>query len=259
MGPSLFSTAALRSQGFPYCKSQENYRATANRFQNKHPVIGYDKISIQPGCCEQKNIVNSFKLSKNPNGKWSIHYNSKKFPDVDGHQVQPLIDQIEFFVSRLSNEIPFPSEKHIKKGEKRQFTCWTDGACSGNPGPGGWAFVITDRDGNVIIERSGFSEATTSNRMEMTAIIETLTFIPNGSQVHIKTDSRLVANTYNKGWRRNKNLDLWKRFDDAIKRHKLVIIEWVKGHNKIKFNERADHLATTAIRAGITHSYEKNL
>ncbi len=205
--------------------------------------------------------MNSFKLFKNPDETWSIHYNSRIFSDVDGHQVQPLIDQIESLVTSLCKEIPSSSKEYIEKREKRQFICWTDGACSGNPGPGGWASVITDRDGNVIVERSGFSEATTSNRMEMTAIIETLTSIPYGSQVTIKTDSRLVANTYNKGWRRNKNLDLWKQFDNAVKRHKSVAIEWVKGHNKIKFNERADHLATTAIRerGGITHSSDKML
>ncbi len=201
--------------------------------------------------------MNSFRISKKPNGKWSIQYDSSIFLDVDNSQLQPLIDQIDSLVSRLSNKTLSPSREYIKKRGKRQFICWTDGACSGNPGPGGWAFVITDRDGNVILERSGFSEASTSNRMEMTAIIEALSSIPPTSRVHIKTDSRLIANTYNKGWRRNKNLDLWRRFDEAVRRHNSVIIEWVKGHNKIELNERADHLATTAIkdRAGITHSY----
>ncbi|NIA08580.1 MAG: reverse transcriptase-like protein [Nitrospiraceae bacterium] len=170
------------------------------------------------------------------------------------------MDQIESYVKSLASESP-SSNKYIEKKEKRQFICWTDGACSGNPGPGGWAFVITDRDGNLLVEKSGFSEVATSNRMEMTAIIRALIFIPKGSEVHIKTDSRLVANSYNKGWRRNKNLDLWRQFDDAIKRHKSVIIEWVKGHNKIELNERADHLATTAIkdRVGIVHSYENGI
>ena len=92
---------------------------------------------------------------------------------------------------------------------------YCDGACSGNPGPGGWAFVIPE----LNIELAGFNKDTTNNRMEITAVFEALKYIYNnhhdimGEDIEIITDSQYVINTMTKGWKKNKNTDLWSMLD----------------------------------------------
>ena len=117
---------------------------------------------------------------------------------------------------------------------------YTDGACSGNPGPGGWAAVIVV-DGKV--ERlSGGEDRTTNNRMEMLAAIEGLEAMPASSTVTVFSDSRLLVNTMTLGWKRNKNRDLWGRLDDAVSARR-VSWQWVKGHSSDVLNQEADRLA----------------
>jgi len=135
---------------------------------------------------------------------------------------------------------------------------YTDGACSGNPGPGGWGALLIARDGNTVIkERSlnGGEADTTNNRMELTAAIEALEALERPSEITIVTDSSYVKDGLTKwifGWKRNgwktaakkpvKNVDLWKQLDAAQSRHQ-VSWEWVKGHAGHPENERADELA----------------
>jgi len=134
---------------------------------------------------------------------------------------------------------------------------FTDGACSGNPGPGGWAAIL--RSGKHEKELSGGEKATTNNRMELTAVIEGLKALKKGGPVTIHTDSRYVMDGASKwlpgwiakGWRTAdkkpvKNEDLWRRLDAEMARHAIHWV-WVAGHSGHPENERADALARSAI------------
>ena len=135
---------------------------------------------------------------------------------------------------------------------------FTDGACSGNPGPGGWGAIL--RAGDHEKELSGGEDETTNNRMELMAAISALEELKAPSQVELYTDSTYVKDGITKwihNWERNgwktaakkpvKNVDLWKRLQSALARHE-VSWHWVKGHAGHPDNERADELA----RMGIT-------
>ncbi len=134
---------------------------------------------------------------------------------------------------------------------------YTDGACSGNPGPGGWGAIL--RYNGVEKELSGGAAETTNNRMELTAAIEALEALKRPAKVRLYTDSTYVKdgitkwihNWKNKGWKTAnrkpvKNVDLWQRLDEALARHR-VSWHWVRGHSGHPENERADELA----RAGM--------
>lgn len=130
---------------------------------------------------------------------------------------------------------------------------FTDGACSGNPGPGGWAALL--RYGDHEKELSGGEKETTNNRMEMMAVIEGLTALKKPSTVDLYTDSQYVqrgvtewmAGWKAKGWpARIKNQDLWLRIDSLLGQHK-VKFHWVRGHDGHEENERVDKLAVAAI------------
>ncbi|MBM7365684.1 ribonuclease HI [Gordonia hydrophobica] len=134
----------------------------------------------------------------------------------------------------------------------------TDGACLGNPGPGGWGAVL--RYGDVEKEISGAEPDTTNNRMELMGAIEALNALKRRSSVILYTDSSYVRNGITKwvaGWQRNgwktaskqpvKNADLWKKLIEAEKNHE-VEWRWVKGHAGDKYNEIADTLASSAAR-----------
>lgn len=148
-----------------------------------------------------------------------------------------------------------------------EYLLWTDGACSGNPGPGGWAAIDVPPDGSDPIERSGGDPQTTNNRMEFTAAIEGLRALPDGTSVCIVTDSRLMIDSMTKwiaGWKKKgwktaagqpvKNQDLVRALEAEIERRD-VRWHWVKGHetgagNEHKaLNDRADQLAVAAAKA----------
>jgi ribonuclease HI len=135
-------------------------------------------------------------------------------------------------------------------------TIYTDGACSGNPGPGGWAAVL--RYGEHERELSGRFRDTTNNRMELRAAVEALNALKRPCQVELYTDSSYLRDGITKwvhGWKRNgwrtaakqpvKNQDLWKALLEAVARHQ-VNWQWTKGHAGDELNERADTLATSA-------------
>ncbi|MFV0244890.1 MAG: ribonuclease HI [Qingshengfaniella sp.] len=143
-----------------------------------------------------------------------------------------------------------------------QIFAYTDGACSGNPGPGGWGALLIARDGDQVLrerELQGGEADTTNNRMELIAAISALEALTRPSQVIVVTDSAYVKGGITQwlhGWKRNgwktstkkpvKNEDLWRRLDTAQARHQ-VEWRWVKGHAGHPENERADALA----RAGM--------
>jgi ribonuclease HI len=135
---------------------------------------------------------------------------------------------------------------------------FTDGACSGNPGPGGWAALL--RKGTVEKEIAGGEAATTNNRMEMMAAIHALEALTRPTTVRLHTDSGYLRDGITKwihGWRRNgwktaekkpvKNEDLWRRLEGAMAPHRVEWL-WVKGHSGHPENERVDALARAEIK-----------
>lgn len=140
------------------------------------------------------------------------------------------------------------------------LTIYTDGACSGNPGPGGWAALLLLEDGMQRL--SGGARRTTNNRMELTAALEALRFLDEPRHVKLHTDSAYLANAFNQSWIENwqkngwknsskkpvKNKDLWKGLVEMTDKHD---VEWikVKGHADDPLNIEADELAVAAMEA----------
>jgi len=137
---------------------------------------------------------------------------------------------------------------------------YADGACKGNPGPGGWGVLLIEGDRER--ELHGGEPATTNNRMELTAVIRALEELPHGSRVRLYTDSQYVQKGMQewihdwkrRGWRTAdkkpvKNDDLWKHLDELARNHK-VEWHWVRGHDGHPGNERADALANKGVHRG---------
>ncbi len=120
---------------------------------------------------------------------------------------------------------------------------WTDGSCLGNPGPGGWAFII--QAGGERTEGAGHAVETTNNRMEMTAAIEALKTLPTSQTVLLHSDSQLLIKTMVLGWKRKKNHDLWAELDRLAAFHHIGW-QWVRGHSGHPENEACDRLAQQA-------------
>ena len=138
----------------------------------------------------------------------------------------------------------------------KSINIYTDGACSGNPGPGGWGAVLVYN--GIEKQLSGGEKNTTNNRMELTAVIEALKALKEPCNVTLTTDSKYVCDAINKewvfGWQRNNwrkadkkpalNVDLWEQLLELLKIHN-VEFGWVKGHNGHKYNEICDRLAVS--------------
>tara|TARA_B110000495_G_scaffold36390_1_gene29082 strand:- start:1282 stop:1749 length:468 start_codon:yes stop_codon:yes gene_type:complete len=140
---------------------------------------------------------------------------------------------------------------------RRKIELFTDGACKGNPGVGGWGVLINNS--NNFIELKGTQRQTTNNRMELIAVIEGLKSIKENENIEITTDSMYVKNGINQwisNWKKNgwktaakkpvKNKDLWQELDELVQNYSIKWI-WVKGHSGHPGNERADQLANEAI------------
>ena len=151
-------------------------------------------------------------------------------------------------------------QKTLQSKQMTKIEIYTDGACSGNPGPGGWGALL--RSGGHEKEMSGGEDDTTNNRMEMMAVIKALEALKKPSHVDLYTDSKYVMQGVNEwlaGWKAKrwktaskkpvKNQDLWQRIDSLIQTHN-VVFHWVKGHAGHPENEKADQLATSAIPRG---------
>jgi ribonuclease HI len=141
----------------------------------------------------------------------------------------------------------------------KKVTIYTDGACSGNPGPGGWGSVLIY--GEAKKEISGAKKETTNNEMEITAVLEALKTLKEPCEVDVYSDSAYVVNTFEKGWIDNwvksgwktaskdpvKNVELWKELLELMKKHNVTFHK-VKGHSDNELNNRCDELATSAIK-----------
>jgi ribonuclease HI len=149
----------------------------------------------------------------------------------------------------------------VNMSEKPQVTIYTDGACSGNPGPGGWGALL--KYSGREKELSGSAPKTTNNRMEITAAVEALKALKEPCKVDIYTDSEYLKKGITEwihnwkvlGWRRGSpgktkplaNADLWKELDQAITDHQITW-HWVRGHAGDRDNERVDRLAVSAMK-----------
>ncbi|GHU54885.1 ribonuclease HI [Clostridia bacterium] len=129
----------------------------------------------------------------------------------------------------------------------KKVEIYTDGACSGNPGKGGWGVVLKYNEYEKLL--SGYEAETTNNRMEITACIEGLKALKEPCEVTIFSDSQYVVNTINKGWKKNKNQDIWLELENSMSPHEVSFV-WVKGHAGHRENEICDKLATEAIKLG---------
>jgi len=129
---------------------------------------------------------------------------------------------------------------------------YTDGACLGSPGPGGWAEIIVSDAGRQEVK--GREEKTTSNRMEITAAIKGLAQTPPGSEVRIGSDSQYLVYTMTKNWKRRANLDLWDELDRLVAERNVDWI-WIRGHGGHPENERANRLANEM--AGIVEEHPR--
>ena len=133
---------------------------------------------------------------------------------------------------------------------------YTDGACQGNPGPGGWAAVIWENGSKRALH--GREEQTTNNRMEILAVIKGLESLPESADATVVSDSKYVVNTMTRNWKRNANQDLWGRLDAEVGKRK-VQWRWVRGHQGDPLNEEADALAYREAKMGDTSSSEGSL
>ena len=147
--------------------------------------------------------------------------------------------------------------RHGNKSMK-EVTIYTDGACSGNPGPGGWGAIL--QYGSAVKEMSGGEPETTNNRMELTGVITALSALKEPCRVTLYTDSQYVENAINlgwleswqkRGWRRKggevKNPDLWQTLIPLLEIHDVTFV-WVKGHAENEYNNRCDELAVAESR-----------
>ena len=170
-------------------------------------------------------------------------------------------DGVRYWGSPYYHRRPMRKDSPVE-ARPDEAVIWTDGACSGNPGPGGWAAIVIPREGAEPIELSGGERLTTNNRMELTAALEGLRSLPDHSKVVVVTDSQLLLNSMTKwlpGWKRKgwmtaarqpvKNQDLLMALDAEVRRHAGVRWHWVRGHETgaahahKALNDRADRLA----------------
>ena len=134
----------------------------------------------------------------------------------------------------------------------KEVTIYTDGACSGNPGPGGWGAVLLYK--GVEKELSGGEPDTTNNRMELTAVIRALSLLKEPCAVTVYTDSQYISRAVTEGWLKKwkaagftkkgglKNAEMWRELDGLLQKHQ-VLFRWVKGHADNEYNNRCDAMA----------------
>ncbi len=152
-------------------------------------------------------------------------------------------------------------KRRAREAGSAEVVLYTDGACKGNPGPGGWAFILVHPESGRTLERSGAEPETTNNQMELRAVIEGLEALKRPSSVRLVTDSAYVEKgilEWSPGWKRNgwrrrtsngprplKNAEHWKRLDELTSRHDVTVTR-VRGHAGHPENERCDQLAVGA-------------
>ncbi len=190
----------------------------------------------------------------NPEKKaWSVDVSEEqKLLDIVG-QFYQVVEGKEASPAAASGKVPDAGTVSFLKTEA-EVEIWTDGACSSNPGPGGYGIIFKNQGRNW--EKSGGFRLTTNNRMELMGVIVALETLPANSKVRLFSDSLYLVNSLTKGWAEGwrargwikkgghkvPNADLWKKLLDLCSRHE-VDLQWVKGHNGSLENERCDEMA----------------
>lgn len=184
--------------------------------------------------------------------EWLNELNSK------GFNIKPIAEiDTEDFKAKINNLISMNTFEQ-KKEQNNEVTIYTDGACSGNPGAGGWGAVLIGAGKQKEI--SGFDPLTTNNQMELTAVIKALELLKVSCNVKLYSDSAYVVNAINQNWLFNwknnnwlgadkkpvKNIELWQKLDNLLNKHSVEFIK-VKGHADNELNNRCDKLATGEI------------
>ena len=230
-------------------------------FVSKNFIVFIEKIGKSSHKKMQINVIFVEKLGENAKIaiEWlnslneNYSYNLKILSEIDR-------DNLSSDLNLISNNIM------INETQKdNNVTIYTDGACSGNPGPGGWGAILFH--GNHKKEISGFEKETTNNKMEITAVIRALEMLKAPCTVELYSDSAYVVNAIKLGWLENwknngwigsdkkpvKNIEYWKRLDELMNIHQ-VNFNKVKGHADNEFNNRCDELATGEIaKAAVTN------
>ena len=188
-----------------------------------------------------------------------MDYRSKIITEVESLPESLLPEVLSYLHTLKPQAVSFKPKLNLRSSATSEDTIiiYTDGACTGNPGKGGYGAVIIDGDRRE--ELSGGYQLTTNNRMEMMGAIAALESLPSNSKVKLHSDSKYIVDAVTKGWakkwqanrwRRNKkemakNPDLWQELLDLCKIHDVEFV-WVKGHAGIPDNERCDRLAVAA-------------
>ena len=211
-------------------------------------------IAYPEGPCEHSDIL---RYQNNTERVEFMTYTEIRIPLATyGHlSVHAPIIENRVRVSIGGKIIPKPSApttSGVRNAESSvRVILYTNGACSGNPGIGGWGAILYFEDGSHL-ELSGSEEQTTSNRMELQAVIQGLHILMVPHEVHIYTDSQYVVKTMAKEWERQKNQELWEELDNLSAFHDLHF-HWVRGHGDIPFNERCDAMSKAEIAKRICH------
>lgn len=177
----------------------------------------------------------------------------------DGNQNLSICLRIDYYeLEKNINQINDTISGNDKEKKSSDVTIYTDGACSGNPGAGGWGVILMAN--GKYKEASGYEPDTTNNRMELTAVIKALSILKKRCNVELYSDSAYVVNAINKNWLSNwknngwknsgkesvKNIELWQELDTLLNYHSVNFIK-VKGHSDNEYNNRCDMLATSEI------------
>ena len=197
-----------------------------------------------------------------------IHFHILPRRDDDKFKIWREFDKQEKSLEEIAQELRLEDEKEGTEIDYSAFredcdVIYTDGACSGNPGMGGYGGVYLPKGGGKIEEFSGGEDSTTNNRMELTAVIKGLKLTGEGERVKIYSDSAYVINAFNQNWltnwKRNDwktaggsevlNQDLWKELSSLVEKRKVEFVK-VKGHSDNVLNNRCDELATSYYKEG---------
>ena len=154
-------------------------------------------------------------------------------------------DQPGSLLGQDSSLLTMPADSPRARPQVPQVIIHTDGACKGNPGPGGWGVILSCK--GHTRELSGFIASTTNNQAELTAILQALQALTKPCSIQLYTDSQYVIGVLGKGFKRKSNLELLAHIDELAAIHRITY-HWVQGHAANQLNQRADELANSALR-----------
>lgn len=214
-------------------------------YKLENPKNGYDFCNHLIPFCSSCSFHKEIEDEETKEKKYFCSLRSNSEVDPKGYCSEGKNEENEKGKEKIAEKTPM--QKHIN--------IYTDGACKGNPGPGGWAAILIceGREKEIV----GGEKETTNNRMELMAVISALAAVKEPCEITLTTDSSYVVNAVEKGWLKNwasngwrkssgapvLNPDLWKSLCELLEKHKVKFV-WIKGHAGHKYNERCDNLAS---------------